>query len=458
MLESNANITDGGTILIVDDMPVNVKILSSKLVAAGYECLKAYSGEEAVEIAKAESPDIILLDIMMPGMDGYEVTRTLKSDPRTSIIPIVMVTALEGVDDKVKGLDAGADDFLTKPPNQTELIARVRSLIKLKKLQEEAEIRTTHDHTPPQTTLSKHEEEKKGTILIIEDEVKTSSLWSRVLSTNYECIMAKTGEEGLEAMDMGVPDLVLLDLLLPDMHGLDLLKRIKKNPIMEEISVIIVSSINDLETRVKGIDLGSDDYLVKPINALEMLARVRAAIRKTRARLKLKKTLNEVFKLSITDSLTGLYNRQYFNSYLEKLMASSRRHDRPFSILFVDIDRFKSVNDKYGHLIGDSVLKNLAVIFEDNLRASDVVARFGGEEFVLLLSDTDIKGAEMLAEKLRTDVEAFGFEGLDGSFITISVGLSESLDLDASVDDVVKRADDALYKAKEGGRNCVIIG
>ena len=235
------------------------------------------------------------------------------------------------------------------------------------------------------SALNKGEEEKKGTILIIEDDVKTSSLWSRVLSANYECIMAKTAEEGLEAMDKGVPDLVLLDLLLPDMHGLDLLKRVKKNPVMEEISVIIVSSINDLETRVKGIDLGSDDYLVKPINALEMLARVRAAIRKTRARLKLKQTLNDVFKLSITDSLTGLYNRQYFNSYLEKLMASSRRHERPFSILFVDIDRFKSINDTFGHLIGDSVLKNLAVIFEDNLRASDVVARFGGEEFVLLL-------------------------------------------------------------------------
>ncbi|MBE9532292.1 MAG: response regulator, partial [Proteobacteria bacterium] len=366
-MESSKDKTSEGLILIVDDMPVNVKILSTKLAAAGYECLKAYGGEEAVKIAREESPDIILLDIMMPEMDGYEVTRILKSDSKTSIIPIVMVTALEGVEDKVKGLDAGADDFLTKPPNQTELIARVRSLIKLKRLQQEAEIRTTHDHRPPDIALNRGDEEKKGTILIIEDDIKTSSLWSRVLSANYECIMAKTAEEGLAAMDKGIPDLVLLDLLLPDMHGLDLLKRVKKNPVMEEISVIIVSSINDLETRVKGIDLGSDDYLVKPINALEMLARVRAAIRKTRARLKLKQTLNEVFKLSITDSLTGLYNRQYFNSYLEKLMASSRRHDRPFSILFVDIDHFKEINDTFGHLVGDSVLKNLAVIFEDNL-------------------------------------------------------------------------------------------
>jgi two-component system cell cycle response regulator len=226
---------------------------------------------------------------------------------------------------------------------------------------------------------------------------------------------------------------------------------------MEEISVIIVSSINDLETRVKGIDLGSDDYLVKPVNALEMLARVRAAIRKTRARLKLKQTLNDVFKLSITDSLTGLYNRQYFNSYLEKLMASARRHDRQFSILFVDIDRFKAVNDTFGYLVGDSVLKKLAVIFEDNLRTSDLVARFGGEEFVLLLSDTDIQGARLLAEKLRSDVESFGFEGLDGTNITISIGLSESLDLDGTVNDIVKRADDALYKAKESGRNRIVV-
>jgi two-component system cell cycle response regulator len=368
-----------------------------------------------------------------------------------------MVTALEGVEDKVKGLDAGADDFLTKPPNQTELIARVRSLIKLKRLQQEAEIRSTHEEPQPDTDRRLGDEDK-GRIIIIEDDVKTSGLWSRVLAANYNCVTAKSGEEGLAAMDKEVPDLVLLDLLLPDMHGLDLLKRVKKNPIMEEISVIIVSSINDLETRVKGIDLGSDDYLVKPVNALEMLARVRAAIRKTKARQKLKQTLNDVFKLSITDSLTGLYNRQYFNSYLEKLMASSRRHSRTFSLLFVDIDRFKAINDKNGHLIGDNVLKSIAEIFEDNLRASDVVARYGGEEFVILLSDTDLKGGEALAEKLRTDVQSFGFEGLDGTDITVSIGVSESQDVDGSISDIVKRADDALYKAKEGGRNKVMVG
>ncbi|MEE9542816.1 MAG: response regulator [Thermodesulfobacteriota bacterium] len=456
-MNSEPKSTLEGTILVVDDMPVNVKILSTKLTAAGYECLKAYGGEEAVKIARESNPDIILLDIMMPGMDGYEVTRILKGDPATSIIPIVMVTALEGVEDKVKGLDAGADDFLTKPPNQTELIARVRSLIKLKRLQQEAEIRSTHDDPQPRTGLS-NADGNKGSILIIEDDVKTSSLWSRVLASNYNCITAKSGEEGLEAMDKEIPDLVLLDLLLPDMHGLDLLKRVKKNPVMEEISVIIVSSINDLETRVKGIDLGSDDYLVKPVNALEMLARVRAAIRKTHARKKLKQTLNEVFKLSITDSLTGLYNRQYFNSYLEKLMASSRRHSRKFSLLFVDIDRFKAVNDKFGHLIGDNVLKNMADIFEDNLRASDVIARFGGEEFVILLSDTDLKGGEALAEKLRTDVEAFDFDGLEKNSITVSVGVSESSEVDGSITDILKRADDALYRAKEDGRNKVETG
>ena len=149
-MENNKETTGEGLILIVDDMPVNVKILSTKLMAAGYECLKAYGRRGGCKDRQAEeAPDIILLDIMMPGMDGYEVTKILKSDPKTSIIPIVMVTALEGVEDKVKGLDAGADDFLTKPPNQTELIARVRSLIKLKRLQQEAEIRTTHDHSPP---------------------------------------------------------------------------------------------------------------------------------------------------------------------------------------------------------------------------------------------------------------------------------------------------------------------
>ncbi len=443
--------SSAGKILVVDDMPVNVKILSVKLSAEGYEVLSAYGGEEAVKIAREADPDIILLDIMMPGMDGYEVTRVLKNDPKTSFIPIVLVTALKGVDDKVKGLDAGADDFLTKPPNQTELLARVRSLIKLKKLQEAAANRRPR-HEADEVG---DEEEECGTILIVDDDVKTAGLWSRLLSNSYECILAKTGEEALDFFEQAVPDLVLLDLLLPDMHGLDILKRIKKNPELEESSVIIVSSLSDLETRVKGIDLGSDDYLVKPINALEMHARVRAAMRKSKARKKLKSTLDEVFQLSITDPLTGLYNRQYFNSYIEKLMASSKRHKRTFSVLFVDIDHFKAINDKYGHLAGDNAIKALAEVFTENVRLSDVTARYGGEEFVILLSDTDAKGGLALAEKLRADVESRTIEGLGEETMKVSIGVSALNENDLSPQDIIKRADDALYKAKEGGRNRV---
>ena len=447
-----------GKVLIVDDMPVNVKILSIKLKAAGYDVLSAYNGEDAIKAARDEEPDIILLDIMMPGMDGYEVTKVLKSDPRTSIIPIVLVTALKGVDDKVTGLDAGADDFLSKPPNQAELLARVRSLVKLKKLQEEAvSLSGKVEVASPEGDEEEGEDEEKGLILIIDDDVKTSGLWSKLLKDNYNCVLATTGDEAMALFDEAVPDLILLDLLLPDMHGLDLLKRIKKNPDLKEISVIIVSSLSDLETKVKSIDLGGDDYLVKPVNSLELHARVRAAMKKSRTRKKLKDTLDKVFQLSITDTLTGLYNRQFFNNYIEKLFAASKRQSRSFAVVFVDIDHFKMINDTYGHLSGDSVLRSIAEIFEDNLRAADVTARYGGEEFVVLLSDTAAAGAAALAEKLRGDVEVYPFEDVDGRKVTVSIGVSEYLESDISFQDIIKRADDALYKAKEDGRNRVVV-
>jgi two-component system cell cycle response regulator len=447
-----------GKVLVVDDMKVNVKILAVNLEGEGYEVLKAYNGADAVRLAREADPDIILLDIMMPGMDGYEVTETLKGDPATKIIPIVLVTALKDVEDKVRGLDAGADDFISKPPNQTELLARVRSLVKLKKLQEEANARGGRERLAEYVEPNQRPRQKSGeqrAILIVEDDEQTTALWAKLLKGSYRVLTARTAEECLTLLDGSAPDLVLLDLLLPDMHGLELLKRVKKNPDHEDISVVVISCLNDMDSRVRSIDLGSDDYIVKPVNSFELMARVRAAMRKHEARRKLKESLEEVFKLSITDSLTGLYNRQYFNNYVERLMSASRRHGRKFSLLFVDIDHFKRINDSHGHQTGDNVLVEVAEIFNKSLRLSDVVARYGGEEFVIVLSDTGIDGARLLAEKLRTDVEEHGFDG--AGRVTVTIGVAEKTDDDESVAGIIKRADEALYRGKEAGRNRVVL-
>ena len=451
-------ISTKGRVLVVDDQPANVKLLGVKLSSAGYEVLKAYSGEEAVEISRKLQPDIILLDIIMPGMDGFEVTERLKQDPETSTIPIVLLTSLAGVDDNVRGLDAGADDFLSKPVNQTELFTRVRSLMRLKELQDQLRAREkSFVHSAQE--LSEPGRMKQNIILVVEDDEKTAKQMRKVLeSDGYDTVVAKDSQSALAIINTSTPDLILIDIILPEVSGLELVQRLKTDPSLEDVPIIMNSVLADLETRVKGIDLGADDYLVKPVNSLEMLARVRANLRKKAVRQQLRRDLDALFKQSITDSLTGLYTRQYLITIAEREITSSKRYNRPFSALMLDIDHFKRLNDTFGHLSGDSVLKELGNILTNNIRTCDVAARYGGEEFIVILSDTNLQGALVTAERLRVAVETYPFPEVGGEKITMSVGVTELRANDINVNSLIKRADEALYMVKKDGRNSVKEG
>lgn len=440
----------GGRVLVVDDQPQNVKLMEARLKASGCEVLKAYNGQDAIRIAHESRPDIVLLDIMMPGMDGYEVCEKLKKDPETALIPIVLVTALEGTEDKVRGLDAGADDFLTKPVNQTELLTRVRSLVKLKRLQEEMKARTNLAYLPEETRAK-----GKQIILVVDDNEKIAKHCKLVLeSEGYEVITAANGTEALKVLDETEPDLIMLDIILPDMDGIKLLGRIKANVLLADVPALIMSVLSDIETKVRGLETGADDYLVKPIDKQEMLARVRAALRKKELSDRLKSNLDTAFKQSVTDQLTGLYNRRYLVTVLEREIEASRRYSRPFSVLLMDIDKFKDINDSLGHLVGDAVLKDLGGILNGSLRRGDVASRYGGEEFVVVLTETGLRDAMQAAEKLRKIVEGHRFQKVEKN-VTISIGVAEFGNGDVDMDAIIKRADDALYEAKQQGRNMV---
>lgn len=445
-----------GRVLVIDDQPVNIKIIAKRLAVSGYEVLTATNGMDGIRLARESGPDVILLDIMMPEMDGYEVIKRLKQEPETSGIPIALLTSLDSTEDKVKGLDAGADDFLTKPVNQIELIARIRSLTKLKRLHEE--IRKVGNLMSPQPEdVEEGKTKDKKSILIVEDDERMLMQYKRILDNagDYRTLTANNASTAVDVLHNTIPDLILLDIMLPDMNGIELLKKIREYHPAADIPVIIISAITDIETKVKGIEAGVDDYLIKPVDRFEMLARIRANLRKAEAQRILKSNLEAAARQAITDHLTGLYNRQYLKDVLEREIARAKRYKRPFSLLLSDIDYFKSVNDTFGHLIGDSVLRETAGILKDNVRASDVTARYGGEEFVVVLTDTDINGAVAAAEHLRETVAQHRFSGADGRPITISIGCTEFHPADADMDAVIKRADDALYLAKQDGRNRV---
>ncbi|MDP2808403.1 MAG: response regulator [bacterium] len=442
-------------VLVADDEPTIVNFFIAALSDQGYEIESAVNGAQAVEKALSFLPDVILLDVVMPELNGYQVTEKLKANPATSGIPIILVTGLGSVDDKVKGLESGADDFLTKPFNLQELLARVHSLIKLKKLQDQ--LKELSGRQPAPVHIKKVLSSYRSHILIVEDDERITNICKSILGAGgYVVDIAPDGEEAQKYLRAAIPDLILLDLMLPGINGLDLLKQLKEDSVTKDIPVIIITALSDLKTKVKSFYMGVDDYLVKPVNSLELLARVKANIRKHMAQQELKYSLDETFQQSITDPLTGLYNRHYLSTVMDRELALFKRHGRMFSLMIMDIDNFKSINDNLGHLSGDQVLTGAARILKDEIRTSDLAVRYGGDEFIVVFSDTKEDQAMVIAQRIREAVEQKKFiEGKEQK-ASVSIGLTQASEQDNSGEDIIKRADDAMYQAKRAGKNRVV--
>jgi two-component system cell cycle response regulator len=450
-------------VLVVDDILPNVKLLEAKLASEYYEVLTATSGPEALEKVRNESPDIVLLDVMMPGMDGFEVCTEIKSDAKFAHIPVVMVTALTDAADRVRGLEAGADDFLSKPLNDTALMARVRSLVRLKMTVDEWRVR---ENTASQlgvvdkTSTVMAEPVENAHILVVEDQSYDADKFVETLKVDNDTV--EVVESGIEAMTKIAEtdyDLMVISLNLKNEDGLRLCSHLRSSEKARSIPILMVAADEDMSRIAHGLEIGAHDYILRPVDGNELLARVRTQIRRKRFQQRLRSSYEQSLSMALTDTLTGLYNRRYFDTHLEKLLQKNETSRKSLGILILDIDNFKSVNDTYGHAVGDEILKEFAHRLQDKLRGFDMVARMGGEEFVALLPDVSSKMAHVVAERLRTaiDEEPFICDVPDGQLnITTSIGgtvVQKGTKADAKVS--MKEADDALYQAKENGRNVV---
>ena len=300
------------------------------------------------------------------------------------------------------------------------------------------------------------------TILVADDEPVNRSLIQRRLEREgYRVLTARNGNEAVEHTRQALPDLVILDVMMPEMDGLDACRLIKENQATRDIPIIFLSARDETEMKVSGLGLGADDYISKPFEAEELVARVHVAIRLKRERDQLRTSAVDASlradlaqQRAMTDALTMLLNRYGLQHILAREHAEARRYDRQLSCLLIDIDNFKGINDTYGHGMGDLTLQQISGILREAVRGSDTVFRYGGEEFLVLLPETDLDGAVQLAEKIRVVVASHTFG--DGNRIvfnlTLSAGVS-SLGEDESVHDMIARTDMALYRAKERGRN-----
>ncbi|GGD88263.1 PleD family two-component system response regulator [Aureimonas endophytica] len=446
-----------GRILVVDDVEINRKLLEARLHAEYFEVQTAKGGVEALAACEAGGVDLVLLDVMMPEMDGYEVCRRLKASPQTRHIPIILVTALDLPSDKVKGLEAGADDFLTKPVRDLQLFSRVKSLLRLKFLTDELRIRadTTAALLGGDDFLGQiGQGGLKGNVLVVDETHEGAARTARLLATEHRC---RTVAGAPSAEETGDVDLVVIALASGLHDPLRLCSQLRANEATRQIPILMIGDIADEQAIAKALELGANDYLMRPLDRNELSARVRTQIKRRRFDEGLRRSLRTTIELATSDALTGLQNRRFLDAHLPSVIERARSESRPTALLIADIDHFKRINDTYGHDAGDEVLKEFARRLRAGLRASDLACRLGGEEFVIVMPDTAAEAAAPIAERLRQTICERPFDlGKESLAVTVSIGLAVLEGMGDDAASLLKRADLSLYAAKRGGRNRVV--
>ncbi len=449
-------------VLVVDDVPPNVKLLEAKLTGEYFDVLTAYSGPQALEVIAREHPDIVLLDVMMPGMDGFEVCSKIKSDPETAHIPVVMVTALDQPSDRVTGLEAGADDFLTKPVEDLALFARVKSLVRLKIMMDELRNRETTS-----TALGWEEDAQETlvdppledcSILVVDEQERVAQRIGKALEQFGEMTFIKGGDDVAERAREKNFDLIIVSLTMRETDGLRICSKLRSFEETRHVPILVMVDDGNHNKLIRALEMGINDYVVRPVDRLEFVARVQTQLKRKRYADQLWENFHLSMQLATTDAVTGLYNRHYLTSHLDTQLSASQRYAKPLSVLMLDIDHFKRVNDSYGHAVGDRVLKEFATRVGRNIRGVDLAARYGGEEFVVMMPETHADWAFMIGDRLREEIANTPFDvgaptgPLD---ITVSIGVATSVE-GMSPSNLLEAADRALYAAKNGGRNKVI--
>jgi len=456
-----------GKILIVDDLAINRIILKVKLTAACHESLQAADGMSALDLARSEKPKLILLDMMLPDISGIEVCRRLRADPQTRDIPVVIITASSDRERRLEALRAGADEFLTKPLNEVILLARIRSLLRARETESELRLRAA---TCRELGFAEADPEfaRPGRIGLIAAEPASAMGWRAVLAPLLPDQLAiLTPSTALTDTSAGpAPDLYVIAADLGAYgSGLRLVADLRSRQQSRDAAISLVLPEAASETAAMALDLGASDLLTIPFDPQETALRLRLHIQRKRRADQLRRHVQDGLKLAVTDSLTGLFNRRYALTHLDRIAARATETKHQFAVMVLDLDRFKSINDRFGHAAGDSVLEIVATRLHENLRPSDLVARIGGEEFLVALPDATLATARLAAERLcRAIAEApIVLPGASGAIrVTVSVGLAmgggaESVDGETGAMGVLGRADTALMAAKSEGRNQVTI-
>ena len=452
-----------GRILIVDNVPTNRIILKVKLSSAFYEVIQAASGHEALLRAADSRPEIIILDTDLGDMTAHDACARLKADPITRHIPVLIATPSGDTEAKIAALKAGADEFLAKPIDELTLTARVRALMRARATTDELRRR---DETA--RTLGFAEAPVSfatpGKIALIGRTAEDAMTWRAglrgLVADDIEIIAA---DRLLETIASGQSaDLYVISSdTFAGTSGLRLIADIRARQITRAAGIVVVHGAQDRKEAIMALDLGANDIITRGADPEELALRLRTQMRRKKEADALRNSVDEGLRLAMIDPLTGLYNRRYALPHLAQISEKSTKSGQHFAIMQVDLDRFKSINDTFGHGVGDKVLTEVAKRMRDNVRGIDLIARFGGEEFLVCMPMTTLVEARTAAERLRSVIcatpVAVSADGVPVS-VSASIGLAMGGDQNDTVEALLQISDRALYDAKAEGRNQVALG
>ncbi|WP_019895751.1 response regulator [Hydrogenovibrio halophilus] len=461
LIETTSQPMTGGRqrVLIVEDNAVNQKVVAAFVTRMGLDYLTADNGEQAVDLSRVKHFDLVLMDIQMPGMDGYEATRKIRQYQPD--VPVIAVTAAAMIEDREKSQAAGMNEHLSKPIMWASFTRAVSKWLDLSAEQASANSQSDLSEQPVDAEITvqaqqSDTESRRSRILVVDDAKTNLKVLANALKPDYAVQVADSGEAALKVVHHGpAPDLILLDIMMPEMDGFEVCRVLKNDPQTQDIPVIFVTALDSETDESKGFEAGGVDFIVKPFKVPVVLARVRN-------HLKLKQRTDMLEMMSHIDGLTQVPNRRQLDETLKKEMGRLHREQSPLGVIMIDIDHFKPYNDHYGHGRGDECLEKVAGLMQSTLkRPGDFLARYGGEEFVVLLPETDAEGTRKVGEALRAAVAAANLRhdySSVANHVTISLGgFCEVVNGQRTRQDWLEQADRALYEAKHLGRNRMVV-
>jgi len=489
-------------ILIIEDNKLNLKLIRTILLISNFKVYEAENAEIGFQIIEEHRPDIILMDIQLPGMDGLTATRRIKATEAYKDIPVIALTAKAMEGDEQKALAAGCDGYIVKPINTQGFISTLNDCMQnaIQKRPNQA------TKTQPKDTQNVHTLDhrikniedafsQRRKILIVDDEPLNVQLMEKQLAEySYDTISAYCGEDALDIVEKELPDLIILDIVMPGIDGFEVVRAVRANKRTADIPIILCTVLNSKEQRIRGLNLGADEFLNKPIMFEELVARVRSLIRIKAYQEQIKgyETIRETFASlqyesgasetennehnktndkkmyrfenalhsALTDPLTTLYNQNYFLHFLEKELQRVKRNKIPLSLMMINIDDFRTINKTLGKSVGDVILKDIGILLSKSIRDVDIAARYSEDVFAIILPYTDETGASIVSERLRSQIAShnYTFPEIDHDFdITVSIGVLICQNNPLGKTAMVQHAEELIQASKNESKNKVLL-